>query len=158
MGNSIKTCFNFGLRSLFCGLENMSDSIITLDVGGQMFKTQISTLTKYPDSMLAIMFQHTANGLAPMPMTKEGAYFLDANPLYFGEILDYLRHGKIVSEDPNVLKGIKNLANYFRLEELIEELSVESKPHTGKSLSKALFFASTYPQYDNKLFIELQVQ
>ena len=37
----------------------MSDSIITLDVGGQMFKTQISTLTKYPDSRLAIMFQHT---------------------------------------------------------------------------------------------------
>ena len=61
----------------------MSDFIITLDVGGQMIKTQISTLTKYPDSMLAIMFQHTANGLAPMPMTKDGAYgadFLDANP------------------------------------------------------------------------------
>ena len=96
-----------------------------------MFKTQISTLTKYPDSMLAIMFQHTVNGLAPMPMTKDGAYFLDANPLYFGEILDYLRHGKIVSEDPNVLKGIKNLANYFRLEELIKELSVESKPQDG---------------------------
>ena len=108
----------------------MSDSIITLDVGGQVFKTQISTLTKYPDSMLAIMFQHTVNGLAPMPMTKDGAYFLDANPLYFGEILDYLRHGKIVSEDPNVLKGIKNLANYFRLEELIKELSVESKPQS----------------------------
>ena len=94
-----------------------------------MFKTQISTLTKYPDSMLAIMFQHTVNGLAPM--TKDGAYFLDANPLYFGEILDYLRHGKIVAEDPNVLKGIKNLANYFRLEELIKELSVESKPQDG---------------------------
>ena len=119
----------------------MSDSIITLDVGGQMFKTQISILTKYPDSMLAIMFQHTANGLAPMPMTKNGAYFLDANPLYFGEILDYLRRGKIVSEDPNVLKGIKNLANYFRLEELIKELSVGSG--SGKSMSEALIFAST---------------
>ena len=143
-------------KILDCGLENMSDSIITLDVGGQMFKTQISTLTKYPDSMLAIMFQHTVNGLAPMPMTKDGAYFLDANPLYFGEILDYLRHGKIVSEDPNVLKGIKNLANYFRLEELIKELSVGSG--SGKSMSEALIFASTYPQYDDRLFIELQVQ
>ena len=249
----------------------MSDSIITLDVGGQMFKTQISTLTKYPDSMLAIMFQpmkadsikdekekipeivtrnfgdrlasffrinksfkmedeklndeketdetkyvsevvvdgtgdgeldksdcnghnktnetvalegkkasggnrllaffgklfkpssdvvdnksatedqtvlktveevleqavveettplaNTVNDLAPM--TKDGAYFVDANPLYFGEILDYLRHGKIVSEDPNVLKGIKNLASYFRLEELIKELSVTTE--TGEN-------------------------
>ena len=31
-------------------------------------------------------------------------------------------------------------------------------PCTGKSLSEALIFASTNPQYDNKLFIELQVQ
>ena len=29
---------------------------------------------------------------------------------------------------------------------------------TGKSMSEALIFASTNPQYDNKLFIELQVQ
>ena len=30
--------------------------------------------------------------------------------------------------------------------------------HKGKSLSEALIFASTDPQYDNRLFIELQVQ
>ena len=30
--------------------------------------------------------------------------------------------------------------------------------HTGKSLSEALIFASTNPQYDYRLFIELQVQ
>ena len=30
--------------------------------------------------------------------------------------------------------------------------------HTGKSLSQALIFASTNPQYDDRLFIELQVQ
>ena len=30
--------------------------------------------------------------------------------------------------------------------------------HTGKSLSEALIFASTNPQYDNRLFIELQGQ
>ena len=32
------------------------------------------------------------------------------------------------------------------------------KMFTGKSLSEALIFASTNPQYDNKLFIVLQVQ
>ena len=31
-------------------------------------------------------------------------------------------------------------------------------PITGKSLSEALIFASTNPQYDKRLFIELQVQ
>ena len=29
---------------------------------------------------------------------------------------------------------------------------------TGKSLSEAFIFASTNPQFDNRLFIELQVQ
>ena len=29
---------------------------------------------------------------------------------------------------------------------------------TGKSLSEALIFASTKPQYDDRLFIEFQVQ
>ena len=29
---------------------------------------------------------------------------------------------------------------------------------TGKSLSEALIFSSTNPQYDNRLLIELQVQ
>ena len=29
---------------------------------------------------------------------------------------------------------------------------------TGKSLSEALIFASTNPQYDNRLFIELRLQ
>ena len=29
---------------------------------------------------------------------------------------------------------------------------------TGKSLSEALIFASTNPQYDDRLFIDLQVQ
>ena len=30
--------------------------------------------------------------------------------------------------------------------------------NTGKSLSEALIFASTNPQYDDRLFVELQVQ
>ena len=30
--------------------------------------------------------------------------------------------------------------------------------HTGKSMSEALIFASTNPQYDNRLFIELTAQ
>ena len=39
-----------------------------------------------------------------------------------------------------------------------EKSKVENFFATGKSLSEALFFASTNPQYYNRLFIELQVQ
>ena len=34
----------------------MTDSIIKINAGGKKFETQISTLTKYPESILAVMF------------------------------------------------------------------------------------------------------
>jgi len=100
----------------------MSDSIITIDIGGQIFRTTLSTLTKYPGSLLGTMFSHLDSGLAPIAKTKEGNYFLDANPIYFGEILEYLRHGKIIAKDSVLLEGVKELANYFGLTELLQEL------------------------------------
>ena len=39
-----------------------------------------------------------------------------------------------------------------------EKSKVENFFATGKSLSEALIFVSTNPQYDDRLFIELQVQ
>ena len=60
-----------------------------------------------------------------MAKTRDGNYFLDANPLYFQEILDYLRYGEINTEDTTVLKGVKNLANYLGLTELVQDLECE---------------------------------
>ena len=61
-----------------------------------------------------------------MAKTKDGNYFLDANPLYFGEILEYLRHGEIITKDAGLLRGVKKLANYFGLTELLQELECEN--------------------------------
>ena len=76
-----------------------SETIVTLNVGGKIFQTSLSTLTKYPDSMLGLMFNHTTEGLAPMSKTKDGHYFLDADPEHFRVILNYLRYGKITKDD-----------------------------------------------------------
>ena len=100
----------------------MADSIITLDVGGKLFRTHIQTLTKYPESLLAVMFSHTDKGMAPMPKTKDEYYFLDVNPVYFELILDYLRNGEIHTKNEDILKGVKSLANYFGLTDLFNEL------------------------------------
>ena len=73
---------------------------------------------------------------------------------------------------------MNNLLSYFGLVELLTTIYLYQQPTklwadeappslknlvtplygTGKSLSEALIFASTNPQYDNRLFIELQVQ
>ena len=38
------------------------ESILKLNVGGEVIQTSIQTLTKYPGSMLCAMFSYTENG------------------------------------------------------------------------------------------------
>ena len=57
-----------------------------------------------------------------MAKTKDGAYFLDVDPSHFREILNYLRYGKMTTKDSDLLEGVKNLADYFGLTELLMEL------------------------------------
>ena len=49
-----------------------SKKIITIDVGGQLFATDIRTLTKYPDTMVAKMFEHSEEGITPMLKKEDG--------------------------------------------------------------------------------------
>ena len=104
-----------------------SQSIIKLDVGGQLFQTTISTLSKYPGSMLSAMFSHTDAGLSPMPRTEAGHFFLDVNPKFFEIVLEWLRLGEIITDDPGLLKGTLSMANYFGLDKLSVELKAVQK-------------------------------
>ena len=106
-----------------------SKSILKVDVGGQIFQTNVNTLCKYPDSMLCAMFSHINSGLTPMPKTKKGHFFLDADPIYFRVILNWLRLGKVTLDNPGLLKGTMALAEYFGLEELTKELK---RPSPGE--------------------------
>ena len=110
-------------------------SILKLDVGGQLFKTNIKTLCKYPDSMLCAMFSHTDSGMTPMPKTEKGHFFLDADPIYFRVVLNWLRLGKITLELKRHLKGTMALAEYFGLDKLTEELKVIDKKNKLPSLT-----------------------
>ena len=116
-----------------------TESIIEINVGGRLFQTTVFTLTKYPGSMLSAMFVHTDTGMSPMSKTKDGQYFLDANPKYFEIILDWLRLGEITTNDSDIMKGTLSLANYFGLEELKEKL----KSFQDKS---KLFKRHSYPE------------
>ena len=71
------------------------NDIISLDVGGTIFKTTRATLTSAPESMLARMFALDSE-LAPARVTEDGAYFLDACPRLFAVILNWLRHRKLL--------------------------------------------------------------
>merc|ERR1712241_1572593 len=71
--------------------------------------------------MLCAMFDHEEQGMQPLPKTENGYYFLDADPEYFRVVLNFLRLGKLVFDDPKLSKGVLELANYFGLQEFISE-------------------------------------
>ena len=85
--------------------RKMASNIVKFNVGGQIFQTTVLTLTKYSESMLAAMFNYEDIGMSPMPKTEEGHFFLDADPDYFKIILNWLRYGKITTDDPCQIKG-----------------------------------------------------
>ena len=95
------------------------DKVVTLDVGGTMYRATLSTLTKYPDSMLGVMF----SGRHDLPQQEDGSYFIDRDGEVFKYILMYLRDSTVAFIHASRLDEAQQLhlkleANYFLLPNL----------------------------------------
>ena len=95
------------------------EKVITLNVGGTQYTTTLSTLTKYPDSMLGAMF----SGRHDLPQQEDGSYFIDRDGEVFKYILMYLRDPTAAFIRVSQLEEAQQLhlkleANYFLLPEL----------------------------------------
>lgn len=104
-------------------MENEHDqgipSILKLNVGGHYFTTSPQTLTKDPDSMLAIMF----SGKYGMKRGEDGAIFIDRDGTHFRFILNYLRTGKItLPEGGTALKELMEEAEFYQIQGILDEL------------------------------------
>ena len=98
---------------------------IMLDVGGIHFSTSRSTLTKYPESMLGVMFsgRHDIEAMK----CSDGSFFIDRDGTHFRYILNFLRDGEEVVESiPESSAAVRELfreAEYYQLEELVTALT-----------------------------------
>ena len=72
------------------------EQIIKLNIGGQIFETFKSTLTKYPNTMLGAMFTTSAS-----LSNEKKEFFFDRDYKLFNHILNYYRNGLI-----DILKDI----------------------------------------------------
>ena len=82
------------LRSMNAGVEaNLAQfkERVKLNVGGTKFETTLSTLTRYPDSLLAAMF----SGRHKVQPCDDGYIFIDRDGTHFQTILNCLRSGKL---------------------------------------------------------------
>merc|ERR1712117_724967 len=105
----------------------MSGQVITLNVGGTLFTTTITTLTKYPNSLLAAMFEPDSE-CPPARKDKEGNFFIDGEPKPFEMILRFLRRGKLTEDiDGCTLEQLELEADYYGLEELLKIVQARKK-------------------------------
>jgi len=65
--------------------------IVELNVGGHYFATSLTTLCKYPDSMLGVMFSGRMTAL----QYRDGRYFIDRDGEAFSVILNFLRTQRV---------------------------------------------------------------
>ena len=92
------------------------ESRIKLDVGGCTFTTTITTLTRFPDSMVGTMFSGRHN----LTTYESGYYFIDRDGTHFRHILNYLRCPEdfdVSSISADHLKELKKEAVYYGLDE-----------------------------------------
>jgi hypothetical protein len=104
---------------------NTFDKIVTLNVGGTKYTTSLSTLTKYPDSMLGVMF----SGRHALPQQEDGSFFIDRDGDTFSNILSYLRDRSIILSiiprlSDEVRQRLLHEAMFYQLQELEIILSV----------------------------------
>lgn len=91
--------------------------IVNVNVGGVCYTTTISTLTRYPGSMLGAMF----NGSMPTGQDDKGNYFIDRDGNMFRYILNFLRSGQLdLPEDFKEYSLLYREADFYQIEPLLE--------------------------------------
>mmetsp|Transcript_35895 Transcript_35895/g.58025 ORF Transcript_35895/g.58025 Transcript_35895/m.58025 type:complete len:241 (+) Transcript_35895:103-825(+) len=87
------------------------DAIIRLNVGGRVFMSWKSTLTKYPNSY----FWSMLSGRHKQALTNEGEYFIDRSGELFPVVLNFLRTSEVHIPHTTSKHSVQNEARYFGL-------------------------------------------
>ncbi|CAL2033942.1 unnamed protein product [Caenorhabditis brenneri] len=93
--------------------------VVTLNVGGTIFLTKRSTLTRF-NGYLKNWFENNATD----SWDPNGIPFVDRDPTHFRYILNFMRDGvdTFLPNDDEKTQEIKNEAKYYRLVELVKLL------------------------------------
>ncbi|XP_059615814.1 BTB/POZ domain-containing protein Tiwaz [Phlebotomus argentipes] len=98
---------------------------VHIDVGGTIYTSSLETLTKYPDSRLAKLF----NGSIPIVLDSlKQHYFIDRDGMMFRHILNFMRNSKLlIAEDFSDLDLLLEEARFFDIGPMIRQLEQMKK-------------------------------
>lgn len=96
--------------------------VMELNVGGQVYVTNHSTLISVPETTLHSMF--TKNQVKDLPRDNRGRFFIDRDGFLFRYVLDFLRDKQLVLPDhfPEKERLLRE-AEYFQLNDLLKLLT-----------------------------------
>merc|ERR1712142_1026793 len=91
---------------------------VKLNVGGTIFMTTRTTLCRDQKSFLYRLIQDEPD--LNSDKDEMGAFVIDRDPTYFGPILNYLRHGKLVINKDLAEEGVLEEAEFYNITPLIK--------------------------------------
>ncbi|XP_062989561.1 BTB/POZ domain-containing protein KCTD17 [Elgaria multicarinata webbii] len=102
---------------------------VRLNVGGTIFLTTRQTLCREQKSFLCRLCQGEE---LQSDRDETGAYLIDRDPTYFGPILNFLRHGKLVLDKDMAEEGVLEEAEFYNIGSLIRLIKerLEEKDYT----------------------------
>lgn len=94
-------------------------SIVDLNVGGCLYTTSLDSLTRYPNSMLGIMF----SGRRWIAKDSSGRFFIDRDGPLFRYVLNFLRSSKLnLPDNFQEFDQLMEEADFYQISRLIESL------------------------------------
>ncbi|KAK6171344.1 hypothetical protein SNE40_019553 [Patella caerulea] len=105
---------------------------VKLNVGGTVFLTTRTTLERDPQSFLNRLVQDDADNGLNTDKDENGAYLIDRDPTYFGPVLNYLRHGKLVLNKDLAEEGVLEEAEFYNITDLIKMIKARIADRNAK--------------------------
>lgn len=88
---------------------------VELNVGGKLYNTTVTTLTRLPNNMIEKMF----TGQTPIEKDASGRYFIDRDGEIFAHVLDFLRSKSLTLRDNfNDMEALMQEAEYYQINDL----------------------------------------
>ncbi|KAK7448395.1 hypothetical protein BaRGS_00040099 [Batillaria attramentaria] len=114
----------------FTSVRKGKNEWVQLNVGGTTFLTTRTTLGRDPKSFLYRLIQEEPD--LNTDKDGSGAYLIDRDPTYFGPVLNYLRHGKLVINRDIAEEGVLEEAEFYNITELIKLVKDRIKDRDAK--------------------------